>query len=78
MDPKEGSALTHEYASRGRSRSIPAQGEALAARGMARTQFDWKWEGAEQDFKRALASVAAVRDGPRVARVVAGRTWPIR
>ncbi len=53
MPMKEGSALTHEYA--GRALALdPGLGEALAARAMARTQFDWDWDAAEQDFKTAL------------------------
>jgi TolB-like protein/Tfp pilus assembly protein PilF len=53
MPMKEGSTLTHEYASRALALD-PGQGEALAARAMARTQFDWDWDAAEQDFKAAL------------------------
>jgi tetratricopeptide (TPR) repeat protein len=53
MPTEEGSALTHQFAARALALD-PGLGEALAARGMARTQFDWDWDAAEQDFKTAL------------------------
>lgn len=54
MPPREASKLTHEEA--GRALALdPSLGDAHAAQGLARFQFDWDWETAEQDFKKALA-----------------------
>jgi serine/threonine-protein kinase len=37
-------------------RADPMQPNALAARGSVRAMYEWKWEAAEEDFKRAVAS----------------------
>jgi TolB-like protein/DNA-binding winged helix-turn-helix (wHTH) protein/Tfp pilus assembly protein PilF len=53
MPQPEASRLTHAFARRALELD-PALGEAYAAMGLARLQFDWDWEASERDFKRAL------------------------
>jgi TolB-like protein/DNA-binding winged helix-turn-helix (wHTH) protein/Tfp pilus assembly protein PilF len=50
---EEASKLTHAYARRALELD-PSLGEAYAAMGLARLQFDWEWDASERDFKRAL------------------------
>ncbi|HEX6161875.1 MAG TPA: tetratricopeptide repeat protein [Vicinamibacterales bacterium] len=53
MPQDEASKLTHAYATRALELD-PSLGQAYAAIGLARLQFDWDWAASERDFKRAL------------------------
>ena len=53
MDPREGTLLARAAAERALELD-PELSEAHAILGMAHFFFDWDWEGAERDFRRAV------------------------
>jgi TolB-like protein len=70
LPPKEAMPMAKEAADRA-LRVDPSLSEAHTALGFILTYFDWDWEGAEREFKRAILKSKLRRSPPSVRMV----TW---